>query len=702
MEYGFKLNKKNAEVQYKLDLQDCIITGNTVQYHLDDNSILAYDLDENGNVVGSSGKSVENVELTRTPLSIFKAVAEYADKNKNGFDKKDLKDLDKDDLAKVITSKLIEGGVYNLRSIEVTKKSVHLTMVDIYGNERNLEIEFLPKSSKIAEFFRNLFKSNKKDKPDISVSEQPKPETKADVDTNIVVGDLEEAPTIVEEDTTIVETIPADNKKDSKIKLLGLSGMQLNEEMLTDKSIKRRSFTDEEKKIFDLYNTNKEGKSKKYLDETELKNLLQDLIGADKLDSANKSGQQRHKKTNFGYLLPVEISNFLESKGLAGEVDAQTLISFVQKIVNYCAIEDLTNDTGLKSDILANIDDDNLLTVMAGYDDENRNSLVHDLCKEKKKHGDTSLHIVRDKLVSFAKKCGVDYADFETEFDLILGKISGKRDNENIDSLDSLVANFAEKLRGKEPLYKANKNGIINMLSDSSLCYSREDLEKVVENIMTYANNYNPRKTLEEISISNSKTEDLVKSLTDSELLDYYPIFVASIISQETRFLEKGSDIFDAHGNGVMQITQSIVDDMYINSWKYDTDFIEELKTQYADSTACYNAIKNQNNLDLHYETGVVGLKGKLVEAISFLSKGKYKLLEVNNPEQLLELSAMHYNGNGKDKIKDKEYPDAEKVYVKYIYARNVIQRFKRFTPSGVAEGSYYEYNPVDKEWVYK
>ena len=78
------------------------------------------------------------------------------------------------------------------------------------------------------------------------------------------------------------------------------------------------------------------------------------------------------------------------------------------------------------------------------------------------------------------------------------------------------------------------------------------------------------------------------------------------------------------------------------------------------------------------------------------------KLLEVNNPEQLLELSAMHYNGNGKDKIKDKEYPDAEKVYVKYIYARNVIQRFKRFTPSGVAEGSYYEYNPVNKEWVYK
>ena len=132
MEYGFKLNKKNAEVQYKLDLQDCIITGNTVQYHLDDNSILAYDLDENGNVVGSSGKSVENVELTRTPLSIFKAVAEYADKNKNGFDKKDLKDLDKDDLAKVITSKLIEGGPRFFGIILLnTKKVLTISIIKI-------------------------------------------------------------------------------------------------------------------------------------------------------------------------------------------------------------------------------------------------------------------------------------------------------------------------------------------------------------------------------------------------------------------------------------------------------------------------------------------------------------------------------------------------------------------------------------------
>ena len=65
MEYGFKLNKKNADVQYKVELQDCNITESTVQYRLRDNSIIAYQLDENGYAIASSKQSFENVELTR-------------------------------------------------------------------------------------------------------------------------------------------------------------------------------------------------------------------------------------------------------------------------------------------------------------------------------------------------------------------------------------------------------------------------------------------------------------------------------------------------------------------------------------------------------------------------------------------------------------------------------------------------------------
>lgn len=190
MEYGFKLNNKNAETAYKLELDDCIITGNTVEYHLKDNSIMAYDLDENGYPISSTGREVENVELTRTPLSVFELIAEIADKNENGFDKKDLKKLNKFDLGNAIVDKLFAEGNYNLRNIEITKKSIHLTMVDNKGNERNLEIEFMPK--KIGTFFKNLFKFDKKQKTE----DKTLPEQVATIE----VGTLEEHPIDVIED----------------------------------------------------------------------------------------------------------------------------------------------------------------------------------------------------------------------------------------------------------------------------------------------------------------------------------------------------------------------------------------------------------------------------------------------------------------------------------------------------------------------
>ena len=189
MEYGFKLNNKNAETAYKLELDDCIITGNSVEYLLIDNSIMVYDLDENGYPISSTGREVANVELTRTPLSVFELVAEIADKNKNGFDKKDLKNLNRFDLGNAIVDKLFAEGNYNLRHIEITKKSIHLTMVDTKGNERNLEIEFLPK--KFGTFFKNLFKFDKKQKTE----NKTLPEQVASIE----VGTLEEHPIEVSE-----------------------------------------------------------------------------------------------------------------------------------------------------------------------------------------------------------------------------------------------------------------------------------------------------------------------------------------------------------------------------------------------------------------------------------------------------------------------------------------------------------------------
>lgn len=198
MDYGFKLNQKYAKTDYTVDLANCIIKGNTVQYVLKDNSIMVYDLDEYGYAIDSTGRQIENVELTKTPLSIFKFMADFADKNDDGFDKKDLKKLDKYDLGNAIVRKLFAEGDYNLHEINVTKNSIHLTMFDTKGNKRNLEVEFIQK--KFKDYFKGLFKFNKKEEAANAAKAQPI--------ASIEVGELEENPIdlrIVEEKNTEVE-----------------------------------------------------------------------------------------------------------------------------------------------------------------------------------------------------------------------------------------------------------------------------------------------------------------------------------------------------------------------------------------------------------------------------------------------------------------------------------------------------------------
>ena len=76
------------------------------------------------------------------------------------------------------------------------------------------------------------------------------------------------------------------------------------------------------------------------------------------------------------------------------------------------------------------------------------------------------------------------------------------------------------------------------------------------------------------------------------------------------------------------------------------------------------------------------------------------KILEIKNQEQLLEVTAMRYNGNPAS-AKDSVYFN-KLSQVRYVYARDVISRFTHYTPDGVAAGEYYEWNPNSKKWVYK
>lgn len=733
MEYGFKPNDSSSR-KFQLDLSNCEIIGNTVKYTLIDGSIIEYALDANREVKRKSRKESNDnsVKLTKYQLSVFDAL-KGRDNNANDFSKDDLKGLTEDEAKKLINDKLGEQNACEAKEVTIEKKSISVMFWDYVNREKKyLTINFKSNNLvKAGNFFRNLFKGDKTEK-----TEDTKSKKSSEPEDSIVVGNLEEQPILItefeEKDSTELQTekkretreerpasrtdsaerqdsakasLNTENKPDNKLSILGYSGMEINDNMLSEKHLKRKMFTDEELKIFNLINTNKEGREKRFLDETELKSFLQDLIDTDKQDYANEVKNTTYKKRNNGYLLPIEIQSFLEKKGLTAEVDVSTFVSFIEKIVNQSIIEDLVTNSKIETENLASIDEDNMLAIISGYGEEKGSSLVKNLCKTNDDNRTKTLNIVKDKLISFAEKCDVDYTSFETEFDSIVNNISGKRDKENIAALEVLVNNFSCKLKEKEDLYKANKNGIINMLANENICYSREDLSKVIDNIIKNANKYNPKKIYESMEINNPKQKELVESLLESKMLDYFPIFAASIISHETQFLEKGKGIFDSQGNGIMQITQSIADDIYTNSGKYDENFIKKIKSKYSDSTKFYAAIQNPKNTELHYEVGMVTLKKKINEAINFVVNNKYKILQISTPEQLLELGAMHYNGNDikSQKILDPLYPESsEKVYVKYVYARDVISRFKHYTPAGIAEGEYYEYNPISKEWEYK
>ena len=118
---------------------------------------------------------------------------------------------------------------------------------------------------------------------------------------------------------------------------------------------------------------------------------------------------------------------------------------------------------------------------------------------------------------------------------------------------------------------------------------------------------------------------------------------------------------------------------------------------EYSDSTQYYDALKE--DVVLNYQTGLIGLKGKLDDALRLIEKGKYKKLKIDSPAKLLELVAMNYNGNDAEKKDPKQKNRLSQV--NYVYARDVILRFKKFTPAEVRVNDYYEYDTIKREYRY-
>ena len=209
----------------------------------------------------------------------------------------------------------------------------------------------------------------------------------------------------------------------------------------------------------------------------------------------------------------------------------------------------------------------------------------------------------------------------------------------------------------------------------------------------------------------NKEVKKLAQELLDSDLLDYWPTYVAAIISQETGFRETG-DIFSVAGQGVMQLTLNIVKQMYKEPESFDKELISELRKKYPDPETLYNeGVKNKKNVQLQYELGMVAIRYKLKETLRFIEEGKMETkipssydgtkAIIDNSTKLLEATAMWYNSNTNlTQKKDAIY--GTKTIIRADYCRNVITRFKQYLPKEIKTGSYYEWNPITNQYVVK
>ena len=485
---------------------------------------------------------------------------------------------------------------------------------------------------------------------------------------------------------------------DKKLHIIGESGKVLNSKD-TKAEIKRSDFENNKDllKLFDFYNTNKNGKSSEILDKKELDRMLSDL-----LKSANKDG----------VFEPDEIKKYLDNSGLPNSVAVDDLLVLVDNILVNSSVKKLTDDVdgvGTSSTIkqhLQEISPENITSVLKKYQKENDESLAEAISDEVGSLGSTRngyLKIIKDKLVERGKQVGVDPSSFIQQFNSELNNmdltIFGGGDTKK---LDGIINNYLKQLEKPEKIYNENKSGIMQMMSKSDLCRTDEDRNEIFNKIMKYSKVNNPKSMISEI-VKNSKNlaiKSAAQKLLQSNYLDYFPIFVASIVAQESQFREFDDNVFTDNGQGVMQLTKVLINDMYAHPGMYDDEFIERVHSEYPDSTSLYKAVQDREDSSLNFDVGTAGLKGKFNNVLRRLGNGSFNGLGINtnNPEALLELVAMGYNGNDEPK-RDKKYGN-ELSQVRYVYARDVILRFKQYTPSGVSVRHYFEYNPKTDKFV--
>lgn len=474
----------------------------------------------------------------------------------------------------------------------------------------------------------------------------------------------------------------------------------LNESLLKEVEIQRSKLVENGGvgELFDFFNTSKFLWKKKYLDGEELSNMLAGFKKA--------AGED-------GVFSSAEINKYIKDNNLSGKVSAKSIKKFVNQINLISTIQTLHNDisglgtTSAIKEHLQNIPKEKISEVLMRYENEYKTTLIQDIANEFGSRGKTReglLNIIRDKIYEFKKPFSPSNANkFKNTFDAEVKNIdmtwmltAGTK------KLDKIVNEHIKQPYFKDPEYieKENRDAIRQIMSDPKLCWTTADREKIISKIMKYAKKTNPKALIKEKLKSNNEMDrTIAKKLLESNFLEYYPLFVACIIAQESQFREKDAAVFTANGQGVMQITEILTQDMFNNPKAFDTEFINYIKDNYNDSAEFYSAIKNQNNVMLNYYTGTAGLKAKMNDSFRLIRKGVYDSFNVNltEPSVILELTAMNYNGNSAGK-KDEKHSKGMSI-VQRVYARDVIERFRKYTPMDIKVRNYFDYNPKDSTY---
>lgn len=475
-------------------------------------------------------------------------------------------------------------------------------------------------------------------------------------------------------------------------------------------------------KLFDYY-----AGEDKVLDETEFANLFSDMESysqnTEKIVANSKEIMELYesKDVRDRTFEPDEILRFLKDKKLDKQISVMDVVEFFNKIAVVNQTEQLNEDISamaMKSRTLKDlqaISPENMSIILNTYKEKYGMSMLQHIAYKNGARGSTReehINVIRDKLIEQAELYSVSSDEFKAEFDAEVKNMDMTwLSSSDAPKLDDIVNKFLAKLAQKEKLYKENKGGILQMMADPDLCWTGADKNELANNIIKYANKINFAGMIDNYAknAKSSKIRAAAKSLKDAKYPDYFPIYMAAIISKESRFREFDDAIFTNNGQGVMQLTKTLLEDMHLHSSRFDDEFMDYLEDSgISDVDNHYDALFDREDSGLNMYTGAAGLKYKMDRALVRISNGYYnknfKGINTKYPEVIMQLMAMEYNANGKQVTKDeklsKKYGKTLRGEIRHVYSRDVIERFKKYTPAGVSVKHYYEYNPLTKKLV--